>query len=220
MKSLRNKWMLLSINAVLAIVIGLVLTLAPQDALRSMGFMAGAVIFVSGLFLVMGTFIYSQGQKTHPMWLLEGVINIALGAILMLKPTWLFEFIIMLAGIWAFVVGVLQLYVVVGGQHSRIRYRAWLLSSAVLSLLIGGVLLLKPALVAELMIQLLGGVSLLVGLSMAAFALQLHRLWKNAKKDLEIQEAQVIETTQEATTGVPNEAKPPLPESRLGEDKA
>lgn len=212
--------MLLSINAVLAIVIGLVLTLAPQDALRSMGFMAGAVIFVSGLFLVMGTFIYSQGQKTHPMWLLEGVINIALGAILMLKPTWLFEFIIMLAGIWAFVVGVLQLYVVVGGQHSRIRYRAWLLSSAVLSLLIGGVLLLKPALVAELMIQILGGVSLLVGLSMAAFALQLRRLWKKAKKDLEIQEAQVIETAQEETTEAPNDANAPLKESRPGEDKA
>ncbi len=196
MKTLKNKWLLLVINAILALIIGLVLLLVPQASLRSLGFLAGALIFLAGLFLILGTFIYSEGQKTHPMWLLEGVINVSLGLILMLKPTWLFEFIVMLGGIWAVVIGIMQLYIALGTKKEDLKNKVVLMISGVLSVAVGVFLFLKPDVTSVLMMQIFGVVSIIVGLVMLMFAFKIYRLWQGVKKALAVEEKQKQEQEQ------------------------
>ncbi len=196
MKTLKNKWLLLIINAGLALIVGLVLLLVPQASLKSIGFLAGVLIFITGVFLILGTFIYSEGHKTHPMWLLEGVINVSLGAVLMLKPTWLFEFIVILGGIWAVVIGVMQLYIALGTKKEDLKHKLVLVISAVLSVALGIFLFLKPDVGSILMMQIFGVVSIIVGIVMLMFAFKIYRLWRGVKKALAVEEKQKQEQEQ------------------------
>ncbi len=198
MKTLKNKWMLLAINALLAVVVGLVLLLVPQTSLQSLGFLAGLVIFVVGMFLILGTFIYSEGQRRHPMWLLEGVINLALGLILMLKPAWLFEFIIMLGGIWAIVIGIMQLYIALGTKKEELSNKLVLVVSGLLSAGGGVFLFLNPDMTAALIIQIFGAVSVVVGLIMIFFAFNLYRVWRRIEKALAKEEKLRLKAEKEA----------------------
>lgn len=181
-QTLKNKRSLMAINALLAVAVGLILLLVPQATLGKVGFIAGLLILVAGGFLVLGTFIYSEGQKTHPVWLVEGVINIALGAILMLKPVWLFEFLLMVSGIWAFVVGLVLFYVAFSAKKDGLRYNGLLIIGGLLAMATGVFLFVKPDLVSELILQILGGIALLLGVLMLLFAMDLHKLYKGAKK--------------------------------------
>ncbi len=196
MKTLKNKWLLLVINAILALIVGLVLLLVPQASLKSLGLLAGVLIFLAGLFLILGTFIYSEGQKTHPMWLLEGIINVSLGLILMLKPTWLFEFIVMMGGIWAVVVGMMQLYIALGTKKEDLKNKVVLIISGILSVAVGVFLFLKPDVTSVLMMQIFGVVSIIVGIVMLMFAFKIYRLWKRVKKALAVEEKQKQEQEQ------------------------
>lgn len=180
MEALKNKWFLLMANAVIAIIAGIVFLFVPNETLATIGFAAGIVILLSGLFLVFGAFSYAKQGKNMFFWLIEGLINLALGIILIVNPTWLLEFILIMIGLWALILGIFQLYT--GFVNSKdVKNNNLLKLNGLAAAVIGVILLLKPDMVASFVVQLLGAISIIIGGIMMYFSFLLRKLVKEVK---------------------------------------
>lgn len=189
MEALKNRWFLLMANAAIAIIAGVVFLFVPEQTLKTIGFAAGIVILLSGLFLVFGAFSYAKKGQNMFFWLVEGIINLSLGIILIVNPAWLVEFLLILIGLWALILGVYQLYT--GFVSSKqIKNNSLLKINGLASAVIGLVLLFKPDMVASFVVQLLGIISILIGGIMMYFAFLIKKAGK-------VQEAIVVEDIEE-----------------------
>jgi len=177
MEALRNKWFLLMANATIAIIVGLIFLFVPEETLATIGFAAGIIVLLSGLFLVFGAFSYAKKGQNMFFWLVEGLINLTLGIILIVNPAWLIEFLLILIGLWALILGIYQLYT--GFIHAKEMNNATLLKiNGLAAAVIGLILLFKPDMVASFIIQLLGVLSILIGAVMMYFAFIMKKIAK------------------------------------------
>jgi len=191
MDSLKNKWFLLMANAIIAIIAGVIFLFVPHETLATIGFAAGILILISGLFLVFGAFSYAKEGKNMFFWLLEGLVNLSLGIILIVEPTWLIQFILLIIGLWAIILGVFQLYT--GFVNSTQFDRKNLMKiNGLVTLLIGAVLIFRPEMVAGWIIQLLGVLSILVGTIMMYFAFLIKRVQKEVEESQKFEAAEVL----------------------------
>ena len=195
MEALKNKWFLLMANAAIAIIAGIVFLFVPEQTLTTIGFAAGIIILLSGLFLVFGAFSYAKQGKNMFFWLVEGLINLSLGVILIVNPSWLLEFLLILIGLWALILGLFQLYT--GFVNSKQIKNATLLKiNGLAALVIGLILLFKPDMVASFIIQLLGVISILIGGVMMYFAFMMKKVAKQINPP--VVDAEVVEEPKEA----------------------
>lgn len=191
MEALKNRWFLLMANATIAIIVGIVFLFVPQQTLATIGFAAGIIILLSGLFLVFGAFSYAKKGQNMFFWLIEGLINLALGIILIVNPIWLVEFLLILIGLWALVLGIYQLYTGFVGSK-KIKNNTLLKINGIAAAVIGLILLFKPDMVASFVVQLLGVISILIGGVMMYFAFLI-------KKATKVEEAVIVEEVTEET---------------------
>jgi len=198
--TLKNKWFLLMTNSIIALIAGIIFLLVPGETLATIGFATGIIILLSGLFLVFGAFSYAKKNKNMFFWLLEGLINLTLGIILIINPIWLAQFIMIIIGLWALVLGIYQLYVGVAEKHS-VRNSRLLVINGLATSVIGLVILLKPDMVASFVIQILGVISIILGGIMMYFAFMIKRFEKEIIKEaqrqaeikIEAEDAEVVE---------------------------
>lgn len=196
MEALKNKWFLLMANAAIAIIAGIVFLFVPEKTLATIGFAAGIVILLSGLFLVFGSFSYAKKGKNMFFWLVEGIINLSLGIILVINPTWLVEFLLILIGLWALILGIFQLYTgFVNARH--INNNALLKINGLAAAVVGLVLLFKPEMVASFVVQLLGVISIIIGGIMMYFAFIVKKASSQKITEAEIVEEETAEPLKE-----------------------
>jgi len=193
MEALKNKWFLLMANAVIAILAGIIFLFVPDQTLKTIGFVAGIIILLSGLFLVFGAFSYAKEGKNMFFWLLEGLVNLSLGIILIVEPIWLVQFILLILGLWALVMGIFQLYT--GFSSSKnISNSGVMKLNGIISAVIGLILIFKPDMVAGFIVQLFGVLSLLIGGIMMYFAFLIKKVEKRMTTTVD---AEVIEEVTE-----------------------
>lgn len=179
MDYLKNKWFLLMANAIIAIIAGVIFLFVPQSALATIGFASGIIILISGLFLVFGAFSYAKEGKNMFFWLVEGLVNLSLGIILIVEPTWLVKFILIIIGVWAAIMGIFQLYT--GFVNSSTMDKKNLMKfNGLVALVIGAILIFRPEMVVGWIIQLLGIISILIGSIMMYFAFFIKKLQRKA----------------------------------------
>ena len=184
--TLRNKWFLLMTNAIIALIAGTIFLLVPGETLQTIGFAAGVIILLSGLFLIFGAFSYAKENKNMFFWLLEGLINLTLGIVLIINPSWLAQFIMIIIGLWALILGIYQLYIGVV-QSKNIRNNKILILNGLATAIIGVIVLFKPDMVASFVIQIMGVISIILGGIMMYFAFMIKRFEKEIIKETEKQ---------------------------------
>ncbi len=199
--TLKNKWFLLMANAIVALIAGVIFLLVPGETLATIGFAAGIIILLSGLFLVFGAFSYAKKNKNMFFWLVEGLINLTLGIILIINPILLVQFIMIIIGLWALILGIYQLYIGIV-EKQFVKNSKVLIINGLATSVIGVIVLFKPDMVASFVIQILGVISVILGAIMMYFAFMIKRYEKEIikeaekqaqEKNKEIEEAEIVE---------------------------
>ena len=195
--TLKNKWFLLMTNAIIALIAGVIFLLVPGETLQTIGFAAGIIILLSGLFLVFGAFSYAKQNKNMFFWLIEGLINLTLGIVLIINPIWLAQFIMIIIGLWALILGVYQLYIGVA-QAKNLSNNKLLIINGILTAIIGLIILTKPEMVASFVLQIMGVISIVLGAIMMYFAFMIKRFEKEVIKEMQQQMDAKIRGTEDA----------------------
>ena len=191
MELLSKKWVLILINAIIVIIFGLLLLFIPIETLKNIVFLIGTLIGLVGLLLIFGAFNYAKESKSMVFWLFQGLFNLVIGAIVMFFPEASVKFLLILAGMWAIVLGIYQFSIGIMTK-SQIQSKNLHKVNGLFAIVIGLFLIFFPELLVGLMVFVFGIILLLIGAGMLYFAFMLKKLGKIAVQIEPIVEAEVI----------------------------
>ena len=177
-EKLKNLFRSYLFDGLIFVALGTVMLVWPESSLKILCIVLGALLGVVGLVMVM-TFILNRRDDAHSFGLLSGLIQIALGVALIVKP----EFFINVFQIFVAIImlyGCILMFIHAYQIRSEKGIVYWLsIIFAVITLILAVLMLINPEAFASFMVQL-EGVSLIVeGLSMI---ICLHNMRTEAKK--------------------------------------
>ncbi|HSG68098.1 MAG TPA: DUF308 domain-containing protein [Bacteroidales bacterium] len=174
-KSMQKNWWIMTINGVLAIVIGAVALFDSESLLISLSVYFGLLVLISGLMLLLGAYDHRKKQKKYEMLLIEGVVMSILGLIIMIFPLETLKIFLILIGVWALLTGLVKIYLA-ASIGSGFAYRNVMLISGVLLSLIGLGLLIDPTWVASNLLIVFGLIFIVIGILTIFFSVMIKNL--------------------------------------------
>lgn len=177
---LERNWWLLLVRGIAAILFGIAAFAWPGLTLAALVLLFGAYALVDGVFAVVDSIRYRDRLAHWGLWLLEGVLGIAVGAMTLFMPGVTAFVLLMFVAAWAIVGGVLR---IVAAIQLRKRIEGeWLLAlSGVLSVLFGLLLMTMPAAGILSLVWLIGAWAIALGIVLAMLAFRLRRAGKDLR---------------------------------------
>jgi uncharacterized membrane protein HdeD (DUF308 family) len=170
---LARNWWAIALRGLFAILFGLVAVFLPGVTLASLVLLFGAYMVVDGIFDIVAAVRTAQQHNRWGWLLVEGIADLAAGAIAFVWPlATILAFVILMAA-WAIVSGAMM-----GAAAFRLRHShgRWLmLIGGVVSVLWGVLLFLFPILGAVVLTLWMGAYALFFGVTLLALAFQLRR---------------------------------------------
>lgn len=172
--AMSSNWWALAIRGVVAILFGLLAFLWPSITLLALVFLFGAYAFVDGIFAIVGG-IRSAGERRR-WWLLllEGIVGVAAGLIAFIWPDITALALLYIIAAWAVITGVLEIVIAV--QLRRQIEGEWVLVlGGIVSVILGVVLAVLPAVGILSLVWLVGVYAVVFGILLLVLAFRLRR---------------------------------------------
>ncbi len=108
---LNKNWWVLSLNGLIAILFGIVALQVPAETIMKFISVFGYLILVSGVIIIIVAFSNLKKKRSMVLWLLEGILNLAIGIIIIFNSTGSLDLFLVFFGIWALILGVAQVVI-------------------------------------------------------------------------------------------------------------
>lgn len=171
---MKNWWFLL-LNGLIACIFGFILLFNTRETIETVFSFFGAGILVVGLIILTAALINLKKERGAAMLIFQSVLTIGLGIFLMVAPEHSVKIIMILVGIWAIVLGILQL-VIMANIRQNLTNKNIFLFNALLTLAIGGVMFLNPMEFAVFLTKIIGFLTLLFGLLLIFLSLIVRKV--------------------------------------------
>lgn len=181
MEMLSKKWVLVLINAIIVLVFASLLILFPIEFLKNFVFVIGTLIAFVGLILIFGAFNYAKENSNMVFWLFQGLFNLVVGAIVMFFPEASSKFLLILAGLWAIVLGVYQFSIGLMSK-TEIKHHNLHKINGLLFVIIGLLLIFASEIFVGTLIVIFGIVLMILGIGLLYFAIMLKKLGAKAEE--------------------------------------
>ncbi len=170
--ALARNWWAVALRGVAGILFGVVALLMPVAALLSLAWLFAAYLVVDGVFGIVAAVRAAEHHERWGLLLIEGVLNLLLGAAVWLFPTGAVLGFVLLIGVWALITGALMLVSSfrLHGTHGRL----WLALGGVVSLVWGVLLVAAPLTGALVLTWWLGAYAVAFGIVLLILAFRLH----------------------------------------------
>lgn len=169
---LADSWWAMGLRGLLGIVFGLICLLTPGLALEVFVILFAAYMLVDGVFAIASGIKAARNGERWGLLILEGVVDLAAGAVAILWPVLTLVALTWIVAIWAIVSGALML----GAAFTlNLDYgRWWLALGGIASLVFGILLVIQPLIGAVVLTMWLGAYALVFGIFLLILAFQLH----------------------------------------------
>jgi uncharacterized membrane protein HdeD (DUF308 family) len=169
--ALAGKWWAVAVRGLLGIVVGVIAFVMPAATMLALVLVFAAYMLVDGVFAIIAAF---RSARQHDRWgllVLEGLADIAAGAIALLWPGITVLAFVLLVAAWAIVSGGLML---AGAFRLRIDHgRWWLVLGGIASLIYGVLLIVAPLIGALVLTWWFGAYALVFGIALLILAFRL-----------------------------------------------
>jgi uncharacterized membrane protein HdeD (DUF308 family) len=169
-KNQRNSWWIEVLKGVIALILGIICLTNPSEALAAIAIYLGILAMLAGLVIV----AYSLRKKgsNWKFWLSQGIFNIVIGILLVSYPKVAINVIIILISLLIIAISIVQIFTYANLKKSGYTSQL-LLFTAILSLLIGILLVFNPFEGAKVVAIILGIYATIYGLSSLYVAFKL-----------------------------------------------
>lgn len=168
----------------LTMVLGIFFMLFPAFAMNFIGIALGIALIVFGAIRIIGYFSKDLFRLAFQYDLAFGILLIILGAIIMLKFNYLFNLISILLGVYTLTDGLFKIQIAVDSKKFGIKQWWLTLTMALLTVIIGFVLLFCPATGAKTITVLTGAALLLEGILNLSVVITSVKIVRNQKPDM------------------------------------
>ena len=169
---LAESWWAVGLRGLLGVAFGLIALLVPAAAILSLVLLFAAYMFVDGVFAIASGIKAARNGERWGLLLLEGIVDIAAGAVAFFWPAITAVAFVLLIAVWAIVSGALMLAAALSLNLDHGRW--WLALGGIASLIFGVVLIIAPVVGAVVLTWWLGAYALVFGVLLLVLAFQLH----------------------------------------------
>jgi len=170
-----SNWWFLAMNGIIAILFGLLLLLFTKEAIETLVFYFGLIILFSGIAMLVTGIINLKKERKAGMLLFESIVTVAIGTIIMFFPQHSLQFFLIVIGVWAVILGVVQLIILVNFK-GEMTGRNIFLFNGLLTLAIGIFLFFDPYSFAAFLVKVIGVFSLIFGAILIYLSFALRRI--------------------------------------------
>ena len=174
----QKNWWVLTINGILAILFGSITLFDSEVMMKSISIYFGLLILIGGILVLLGAFDHKRKNEKYNMLFAEGVIMAVIGILIMVFPLQTLKLFLILIGIWAFLLGMLKIYIAIS-IGKALEYRYALFIGGVIFSGIGLHFLIDPAWTAGYMLKIFGVIFIVIGMMMVYFSFAI----RNAKTE-------------------------------------
>jgi uncharacterized membrane protein HdeD (DUF308 family) len=169
---LAERWWAVGLRGIVAIIFGLICLLTPGIALGAFVIVFAAYMFVDGVFAIISGIRAARSGENWGLLILEGVVDLAAGAIAVLWPAITLVVLVWIVAIWAIVSGALML---AAAFSLNLDYgRWWLALGGIASTVFGILLVIEPFIGAVVLTLWIGAYALVFGVFLLVLGFQLH----------------------------------------------
>lgn len=174
-----KNWWFLAVNGLVCILLGLLLFTFTMEFLKTVIFWFGLLVLLSGGGLMLTGINAIRKDRAAGMIIVEAVAAIAIGLVLIFYPDFSLALFLVLIGVWALMVGIVQLTVLFS-LKSVLKGKTVLLINALVTLLFGVLLFFNPFDWANFMGKVIGILAMLIGVLMIYIAFVIRSTVKAA----------------------------------------
>lgn len=169
---LARNWWALVLRGILGILFGLVALFMPVAAMISLALLFSAYLLVDGVFAIVAAVRAAQAHQRWGLLLLEGVLNLAMGAIAFVFPGSAVLAFVLITAAWALITG--GLMVAAAFRLNVAHGRWWLALGGIVSILWGLLLVMSPIIGALVLTWWLGGYAIAFGVMLLVLGFKLR----------------------------------------------
>lgn len=168
-----KNWWFLAVNGLILIILGGLLLFFTKESIQTMIKYIGALLLAGSAILLFIGINNIRKDKSAAMILIEAISCIAFGLALLLFPQPTLNLFLMLIGIWAIIIGIIQLVIIVNIKGA-LANKNILLINGLMTISLGIFLLFKPFEWAMFMGKIIGICAALFGTLLVYFSLVLR----------------------------------------------
>jgi len=173
-KQINRNWWFLALKGVLFILFGLIAIFYPGTAILTVLIYLGIVVLVTGILFLIGAIYNIRHKRPWELWMLEAIIDIALGLLFIIYPAVTLTFFITLIGVWAILLGWYQLV-----TYYRLRKepenKSLYLYTGLFAVIIGILFIFNPFGTGKVITVLIGIFALIFGVMMTIISFKIRK---------------------------------------------
>jgi len=171
----KKNWWFLAINGIIAILIGFFLLFFEPNLMKVLVVYFGIAVIVIGVLFLMYAIRNLRKNKNAGMLLFESILTLVIGLILVLFPTFSLKFFLVILGVWAIILGIVQL-VILYSIKRPFGSKKILAVNGILTILLGILLFFDPVTTAVILLKIMGVFGIVFGAIMIYFGLLLKSM--------------------------------------------
>ena len=170
----KKVWIFAIIRGVLGIIFGLVALFAPIATAVVLAIVIGAWAIVDGVFDIIEA-IRHRGSSSMALRILWGAVSILFGILVLVWPGMSLGVLVIFVGIWAIIIGVLEIMVSI--RHRSVRNSGWVwgIIGGALAILFGILVLIRPGTGLITIIWIIGIWAIVWGITLIVLGVQLRK---------------------------------------------
>lgn len=135
--------MIFIINGIIAILFGLLAVFTPHESLVTLARWFGLIFLIGGVAIIYFSTRVKGNDRRSALLLTQGIVAGLAGLVLLIFTRQSLTFFMILIGIWALAIGLLQLFMVISYKGGR-SDKKLLIINGLISVVFGVVLILNP----------------------------------------------------------------------------
>ena len=135
----------------------------------------GIGVAVVGVFLLLAAIRNIKADKHAGMLLFESILTLVIGLILVLFPSFSLKFFLIIIGVWAVILGIVQLAILINIKE-KIASKNILLFNGLLTIVLGVMLFFDPITTIGFLLKILGAFAIIFGILMIYFGFVLKTI--------------------------------------------
>jgi len=179
----RKIWIFAIIRGVLGILFGLIALFAPIATALVLAIVIGIYALVDGVFDIVEA-IRHRGSSSMVFRIVLGVVSILFGIVVLIWPGMSLGILVIMVGIWAIIIGVLQIVSSVGHRAVPNSGWVWGIVGGALAILFGVLVLVWPGTGLVTIIWIIGIWAIVWGIVLIVLGVQLRKAARSNETDV------------------------------------
>lgn len=171
----KANWSVFMVNGVIAILFGLLALLVPVETIVTLTIYFGILLLLGGLIMFYVSYQNMRAKKTYLLLMSEAILAFLIGAIIIFYPKGSLQVFLIMVGIWATIVGLLQIIIAVQMKGKTSNHSLFTVNGIV-TLVFGLLLFFNPMGSIKALFFIIGLLALAAGLLLVFLAFKIKGL--------------------------------------------